>query len=189
MKTQYKLLQDLPGVKVGTIFTKVSNESLPSGVNTATATWFSPENQWCPVFAEEDLQDKEWFEKISSYPKSWGALSSIGGFYITSSSEIREIRQFKNANYNHLSIFAIEKQAKSSLAFAQLSQLISVMNGDWVPDWEAETYKYTVERFKDGLRYTTLYNRFYHLVFQTEEMAKFSLEHHNQLWKDYWMID
>ena len=60
---------------------------------------------------------------------------NIQGFYISGDAEI--YLEDSIANYSEKGTFRTEKQAKSALAYAQLTQLMALpeYNGDWVPDW------------------------------------------------------
>lgn len=89
-------------------------------------------------------------------------------------------------------IYSNDKQAKSALAFAQLSQLAKAMNGDWESDWKnTDEDKYTIQSRCDSsflLRIECRNVTMSHITFKTEELAEFSLKHHRELWEDYWMI-
>lgn len=140
------------------------------------------------VFTDKELGIK------SGYPKSFNDLEEIQGFWIDKNSNIEsfssqdplmDFDKIKDKN-----VFATEKQAKSALAFAQLSQLAKKMNGYWAIDWNNSSQtKHTIFRTMNGLHlsnYTIVYKS---IVFQTKEMAEFSLKHHEQLWKDYYELD
>lgn len=75
------------------------------------------------------------------------------------------------------------------VAYRQLKDLVKVMNGDWIPDWgNLNQKKYFIRREKGELGVRFGYYYFVHLVFQTEALAKFSLEHHRKLWEDYYEL-
>jgi hypothetical protein len=77
--------------------------------------------------------------KESELPKSWEDLHFNRGYVLNSyvpvvSDLIVDAGFNGNKLEKHKVYFATESQAKSALAFAQLSQLVKVMNGDWIPD-------------------------------------------------------
>lgn len=134
------------------------------------------------VFTDKELGIK------SGYPKSWNDIKKIDGFYITEDSSIYSAKNV-NILYINNNIFATQKQAKSALAFAQLSQLAKEMNGDWTPDWSTSNTKYSINRNSLALYINSWSATFHLIVFKTKEMAEFSLKHHEQLWKDYYELD
>ncbi len=86
--------------------------------------------------------------KEKSLPKSLKELGEIRGYYVSNYSEIEEVNEI-NGNgafiIAHRNIFATKEQAEASLAFAQLSQLKKVYNGDWEADWNNSSQaKYTI---------------------------------------------
>ena len=90
------------------------------------------------AFSEYELKPikNEWGSKILG--------KDIDGFYISSLSHVT---QFNQSCYKRdKATFKTEKQAKSALAYAQLTQLMALpeYNGDWVPDWVENDTKYTI---------------------------------------------
>ncbi len=127
--------------------------------------------------------------KEPELPKSWEELKEVKGYYINNRSEIVGYVAGNSDNKICKNIFNNEKQALSSLAFAQLSQLVKVMNGDWQPDFNDGTQsKYYVQRWKDELSMCSGFYKFHPLVFPTEKLAEFSLEHHRKLWEEYYEL-
>ncbi len=154
-----------------------------------------------------------------NYPKSWKEITPKShriadydsieefihsqfkfnfGYYVKDDSTIHSSGQRIKLQDVDRNIFATEKQAKSSLAFAQLSQLHKVMideynlinNCNWKPNWhDYEQAKYTVSRYKNNLILHKSTTGFKYLTFPTQELAEFSLEHHRELWKDYYELD
>lgn len=123
----------------------------------------------------------------SQLPTSVQKLNSISGWWIDLNSKIK--RSDNITLPESLSMFATEKQARSALAFAQLSQLAKVMNGDWEHEWDGKEKGWTVEYHTIGNLCVEVYWwKKQHISFKTQELAEFSLEHHRQLWEDYWMI-
>lgn len=68
-------------------------------------------------FSKEDLEKPK-------LPKTWADLRVKSGYVIGADSVIIPKPQFLSATYEQKNLFATEKQARSALAMAQLSQLI-----------------------------------------------------------------
>ena len=76
-------------------------------------------------FSKEELTKKE-------LPKSWNELKEIKGYFISEEdSSIDDYISGGNRKDYELSVYATEKQARSALAMAQLSQLMAVYNDGW----------------------------------------------------------
>lgn len=129
---------------------------------------------------------KEAAEKslLPKYPKSFEELPLVKGFDVVYRVEPTE--KYKRAT--HSSPFYTKAQANSMLAFAKLSQIIAAMNDGWEADWEADGYKYTIDRFANGLIKDWGNKIFKPLAFATEEARDFSFEHHNELWREYYQL-
>ena len=85
------------------------------------------------AFTEAELNPvrNEWESKFME--------NNIKGCYIGRDSIISHLDYI--ASKSKKGTFKTEKQAKSALAYAQLTQLMALpeYNGDWVPDWVSET--------------------------------------------------
>ena len=70
----------------------------------------------------------------------------IKGYYLGSNSKIFDLDCL--SDFCEKATFKTEKQAKSALAYAQLTQLMALpeYNGDWVPDWSDEDIKFIIRR-------------------------------------------
>lgn len=96
-------------------------------------------------------------------------------------------------NGNH-DVFATEKQAKSALAMAQISQIIANDErfGGPVTDkeWNSiASFKYAIGRYGNKINKDT-YNNIYHfLAFHTRKQRDLFLEENEDLIKDYLMLD
>ena len=128
-------------------------------------------------------------EKEPNYPKSWEELNitRFKGHCI----------DFAVNRLDNKDVFASEKQAESSLAFAQLSQLHKAMideynrinNCDWKPNWNNQFGKnWVVCRLYNDLKIFCKDSDYHHLTFPTEEMAQFSLDYHKELWEQYYEL-
>jgi hypothetical protein len=133
-------------------------------------------------FTEEELIPK------TELPKSWKELKELAGYYINTYSKI--ITEFygiiSNDNRN---VFATEKQAKSALAMAQLSQLMKIYNDGWEPDWNDLSIKYTLSRVGNNI-VNGVYAQYYNfLTFPNKEIRTEFLKNFEPLIKEYFMID
>ena len=132
-------------------------------------------------FTENELSN-------DSLPVCWEDLNEVCGYFIAHNSVSEPTGVINASDYNK-NVFATEKQAKSALAFAQLSQLAHRMNNGWEPDWEDDTdKKYSVHCVNGTLHHIQYNDHWCQIAFKTNELAKFSRENHRELWKQYWMI-
>lgn len=100
--------------------------------------------RWKEMGGEYEQVAVETFPELVEIKNEWSKKfidKMIEGFYIFGAS-VRKIYQcdgFKDC----ANLFKTEKQAKSALAYAQLTQLMALpeYNGDWVPDWENDSQK------------------------------------------------
>ena len=114
------------------------------------------------------------------------------GYFITNYSGI--LPTF-NANHvtNH-NVFAEEKQAKSALAMAYISQIMAnderfggvVTDEEWN---DSNMVKYIIERRNSDINKTTSFSCYLLLAFHTEEQRDLFLEENEDLIKDYLMLD
>ena len=121
--------------------------------------------------------------------RSWDGLHRIGGYYIDDDSDVIELNLFHETAIDNKNIFKTEKQALSSLAMAQLSQLMADLGDECDVDWENPSQlKHTiVASFNIIERGRTVHlNRF--LAFKAEEVRNAFLEKHEELIKQYFMI-
>jgi len=78
-------------------------------------------------------------------PKSWAQLDRVGSYYISASSIINEIDAVTSPVVRNT--FKHKREAISSLARAQLSQLKYIFNDGWEPDWGSSAeIKYCIIR-------------------------------------------
>ena len=113
----------------------------------------------------------------------------VSGYFIDRDSRIVQYSGY-NIPSDH-NIFATEKQAKSALAMAQISQIMANDNrfGGIVTDeeWTDKSW-YSIIRINNDLRTAT---RFCYelLAFHTKKQADLFLEENRDLVKDYYMMD
>ena len=88
-------------------------------------------------------------------------------------------------------IFKTEKQAKSALAYAQLTQLMALpeYNGDWVPDWSNDQFKYIIGRYSDNIKINRYSKIYYPISFKSAEIRNRFLENNLDLLKEYFELD
>ena len=126
------------------------------------------------------------------YPKSWREAfigSRICGYWIGNQSEIREAN--RKAIYSDKNVFKTEKQAKSALAYAQITQLMALpcYNGDWVPDWNEAITKYCIERTNKNLKKSEHCHLFIPICFKSSEVRDAFLQNNEKLLKQYFEMD
>lgn len=137
-------------------------------------------------FSKDELTKKE-------LPKTWKEINRVAGYFIASDGTICETRSdtysdpILNDNKRN---FATEKQAKSALAMAQLSQLIAVYNDGWEPDWgNANMEKRCISRSRNFILATTYRDSYQFLAFKNCELRDEFLKNFEPLIKEYFMID
>lgn len=121
----------------------------------------------------------EWFEPINQWPKRFEDLGDYSGHGFT----------LEGGTFEYTKGYPTPAHAKSANAFRKLSALEKEMNGDWVADWGDNNPKYVIKFEWGELLVDYFYNvNFHHIAFKTREAAEFSLEHHRELWEDYFML-
>lgn len=135
------------------------------------------------AFTEAELNPirNEWESKILG--------KDIGGFYISSLSCVVQFNN--NCAKRDRATFKTEKQAKSALAYAQLTQLMALpeYNGDWVPDWSDDELKYIIRLYGSGLDTDYYSNTHHHISFKSEEIRDKFIENNLDLLKEYFGLD
>ena len=115
----------------------------------------------------------------------------ITGYWINSSSEIRSCNDCYNIPRNHC-VFATEKQVKSALAMAHISQIMANDErfGGVVTDkeWKDINRKYVLRRCNNRIILSSFVNSYYFLAFHTVEQRNLFLKENEDLVKDYLMI-
>ena len=135
------------------------------------------------AFTEAELNPvrNEWESKFIG--------KEIGGVHIASDGCICKIGCI--CNYSEKGTYKTEKQAKSALAYAQLTQLMALpeYNGDWVPDWSDECIKYTIERWINKLASCTRKHSFANIFFKSAEIRDRFMQNNYDLLKEYFELD
>lgn len=132
--------------------------------------------------------------KFKPIQKRWrdDGSNKIEGYFITRESNIAShVGINSRLNYN---VFATEKQAKSALAMARISQIMAnderfggvVIDEEWQNE---DTPKYAIIR--QGTNIITIksyYGRYYFLAFHTAEQRDLFLKENEDLVRDYLML-
>ena len=123
--------------------------------------------------------------------KRWEDLKRVEGWIIPTYACIEGYEgRCVSVNKN---TFATEKQALSSLAAAQLSQLMKDVNGDWVADWvfinkNTTNKKHYLYRFMGEIAIEWGYKNYHFLSFPTEEIRDTFLKNHKELIEQYFEL-
>lgn len=130
-------------------------------------------------------------------PKKWrdDVNNIISGYFIDDASEIVNItveEENPNEDYNY-NVFATEKQAKSALAMARISQIMAndLRFGGVITDkeWQnASMTKYIICRWGDKIQTDFGYTSYRFLAFHTQKQRDLFLEENKDLVRDYLMI-
>ena len=150
---------------------------------------------------ENSTFEKIKFKKINKVNKFWEWLlrqeEPIIGYYISPYNEVKFLQSPaipKNMQLGEnafKSIFKKYKQASSSLAYAQLSQLMadSEYNGNWEPDWnDGGKNKYCIERIKDDLVVGSFIHTHHFLAFKDIHSRDKFLKEYEELIKQFFGI-
>ena len=88
-------------------------------------------------------------------------------------------------------IFKTEKQAKSALAYAQLTQLMALpeYNGDWVPDWSDDNTKFIIRRCGNTIAVDFYTKKYHSISFKTPEIRHRFMQNNYDLLKEYFELD
>lgn len=133
--------------------------------------------------------------KFKPVTKRWrnNEYNTLNGFYIDTYSSIIPVIGRLNIDINH-NVFATEKQVKSALAMAQISQIMANDErfGGVVTDEEwnnSHIAIYSIERFGNMYRGEMRNTLYTFLAFHTKEQRDLFLKENEDLVKDYLMID
>lgn len=139
------------------------------------------------AFTESELNPvrNEWKSKI------FGKKSD--GYYIFNSKIKRvEMPNTFPVKSGDMDIFKTEKQAKSALAYAQLTQLMALpeYNGDWVPTWNnGSEWKYSIVRSGSGIYIGSCGQNYKPIAFESSIKRDKFLENNLDLLKEYFELD
>lgn len=120
--------------------------------------------------------------------KDWSELRGIAGYYVSEVSAIKAYTTERISSYNK-NVFATEKQAKSALAMAQLSQLMKDLGSECEVDWSDGTRKQCIVRINNRLEISTYEGSYHFLAFKTAKVRDAFATKHERLIRDYFMLD
>ena len=135
------------------------------------------------VIVEEVEESEFWSDDVKN---------TFNGFYINSDADIIGVRPLPNISNNY-NVFATEKQAKSALAMARISQIMAndiETFGGVVTDeeWDNNKWKFVICRKERMICSTTVTHDYHLLAFHKSDQRALFLEKYPQLVKDYLMI-
>ena len=139
-------------------------------------------------------EEKSTFEKIVFKKKEevincWEDIENIKGMWINKFSKFIDFNTdtlYTCTRDEIINVFLNEKYAKSSLALAQISQLLPYY--DSKVDWSKPTTKYCIFRYHDNITIGRWKSFYYPIAFNTRAEAERFLKHNEQLIKDYFML-
>lgn len=119
--------------------------------------------------------------------------AEIKGYYVATEADIQETDLVFNTNNNY-NVFATEKQAKSALAMARISQIMAnderfggvITDKEWVKPTNCG--KYTISRIGNDFYCGYSYNAYHFLAFHTPQQRELFLQENEDLVRDYLMI-
>ena len=141
---------------------------------------------------ESGTFEKIVFKKVESkYPKSWEEAfvgKNIQGFWIEDIGEINDANC--EADSEDIGVFKTKKQAKSALAYAQLTQLMALpcYNGDWEADWSGATQNYVIERCGNEINKDYYSKAFNTIAFKSREVRDAFYNNHMGLLETYFEL-
>lgn len=135
------------------------------------------------VFNEDELETKNsWERSFIDFP--------MNGFFIYGDNYKNYSSQ--KASISEKSVFKTEKQCKSALAYAQLTQLMALpeYNGDWEPLWYCGGMsKHAILRSGSNIIKATLGNAYDKIVFKSESIRDAFYDEYMDLLKTYFELD
>jgi len=138
-----------------------------------------------------ELAEKIYLEypelKPSIVIDSWEDLGEITGFFIKEDSKILKQALSSISCKAHKNIFKTQKQAESSLAYAQLTQLMAHC-GDCDVDWSNNRQKYCLEATDNVIKTREYSNYRSFLAFNSENIRDEFMQKHEGLIKTFYQI-
>ena len=132
--------------------------------------------------AELNPNKNEWYDTFIG--------GRICGYYIYGGS-VEQI-EHPPANKDCVNVFKTEKQAKSALAYAQLTQLMALeeYNGNWIADWtNGNESKYCIVPVKDELKLEVFFEFKQNICFRNRSSAELFLSNNYDLLMQYSELD
>jgi hypothetical protein len=117
----------------------------------------------------------------------WEDIKTIKGYFINNTSIISETISLIT-NDNNKNVFATVLPALSSLAYAQLTQLMK-QTGDCDIDWADDIKrKFVIRRIRDNIKLESYYSNFHFLAFNTKEIRDEFFIKHGDLIKQFYQL-
>lgn len=153
---------------------------------------YTPEGKEYYSSADSNPNDLVIVEEVEE-PEFWSDKENevIEGHYISLDSTISPF--CTNINANNYGLFATEKQAKSALAMARISQIMAndiEHFGGVVTDkeWKNDNLKHAIYRFSNNIYIASTNHEYFFLAFHTVEQRNLFLDKYRDLVEDYLMI-
>lgn len=122
--------------------------------------------------------------------KFWNEEKFIEGFRVCLDSYVEKLTPVQHRSNYTKHIFATEKQAQSSLAMAQLSQLMKSLGQECEVDWNDQlTNKYCITRYSSKILMNIQSVSFQFLAFNTKKVRDAFYEKHIDLINQYFQLD
>ena len=99
----------------------------------------------------------------------------INGFCLDQDSN-RIIKVGGLTKYDRFGIVKTHKQAKGIQAFCELSQILSIFNEGWEPDWNDLNHKWSIRTTDSGIKILHHFTTPVFLSFETKEKAELFLK-------------
>ena len=145
-------------------------------------------------FSEDSISDSD-LVIVEEVEEFWSddEENTVKGYYIDTQSFIRESGTSNNT-WEEYRLFAKEKQAKSALAMARISQIMAndvEHFGGIITDeeWGKDEWKFVICRSWNRIFTKAVRSDYYFLAFHTEAQRHLFLEKYRDLVQDYLMID
>ena len=121
--------------------------------------------------------------------KRWKDLEAIGGYYISNISDICSTYNCPKT-IDKQNVYATEKQAKSALAFAQITQLLPYYEGHIDFRYKENNYSVVYDPdTKDLAIYCWKHISVSQFYFSTFEFAEEFIKNNEDLLRQYFMLD
>ena len=143
------------------------------------------DNQIVIMFSEDKNKEQE----VKTWDDLIGVKKPIDSKYIGTLSDVDgAVGVFTRLDKN---VFINEKHAKSTLAMAQISQLVPYYGGAITDEeWgNSSTIKHVIVRMEGKLDCAASFGEYIFLAFHTAEQRDKFLKYNEQLVKDYLMLD
>lgn len=153
-------------------------------INVPEGYEIDKENSTFECIKFKHIEEQKWCDDIDK---------EISGYFISTASDIVQTNGVINDNWNY-NVFATQKQAKSALAMARISQIMANDKrfGGAITDeeWNNKTIKkFIITRVGDKYITDYYYNFYCFLAFHKEGQRDLFVKENMDLIKDYLMID